>query len=155
MVGTFYEQPILNSPYEEPTRHHALDERGRPTEQEPRAGRRRSELATPMVPASKKQRAKAKEGQGSLELRPGDDISSTDQEYDPTPIINEIRARVADWRKLPSQSDWGVTPATARLLQHWRHHDFQSFRPFFCQIEAVETIIWLTEVARQKKGRKL
>ena len=154
MVGTFYEEPILNSPYEEPTRHHALDERGRPTEQEPRVGRRRSELATPMVPASKKQRAKAKEGQGSLELRPDDDISSTDQEYDPTPIINEIRARVADWRKLPSQSDWGVTPATARLLKHWRHHDFQSFRPFFCQIEAVETIIWLTEVARQQKTHK-
>jgi type III restriction enzyme len=55
-----------------------------------------------MVPASKKQRAKAKEGQQSLELRPGDELSSTDQAYDPTPIINEIRARVADWRRLPS-----------------------------------------------------
>jgi type III restriction enzyme len=40
-----------------------------------------------------------------------------------------------------------VTPETERLLQHWRHHNFNSFRPFFCQVEAVETAIWLTEVA--------
>ena len=40
-----------------------------------------------------------------------------------------------------------MTPETARLLQHWRHHEFSNLRPFFCQIEAVETIIWLTEVA--------
>ena len=40
-------------------------------------------------------------------------------------------------------------PETARLLQHWRHHNFGSIRPFFCQVEAVETVIWLTEVAPQ------
>ena len=44
-------------------------------------------------------------------------------------------------------SDWQVTPETARLLQHWRSHKFNGVRPFFCQIEAVETAIWLTEVA--------
>ena len=32
-------------------------------------------------------------------------------------------------------------------MQHWRHDQFQGARPFFCQIEAVETAIWLTEVA--------
>jgi hypothetical protein len=42
-----------------------------------------------------------------------------------------------------------VTSETARLLQHWRHHEFTGIRPFFCQVEAVETIIWLTEVAPQ------
>ena len=40
-----------------------------------------------------------------------------------------------------------MTPETERLLQHWRHHSFSSFRPFFCQVEAIETVIWLTEVA--------
>ena len=40
-----------------------------------------------------------------------------------------------------------VTPETARLLRHWRHHRFTGVRPFFCQIEAVETAIWLAEVA--------
>ena len=39
------------------------------------------------------------------------------------------------------------TPETARLLQHWRHHEFGGIRPFFCQVEAVETVVWLTEVA--------
>jgi type III restriction enzyme len=32
-------------------------------------------------------------------------------------------------------------------LSHWRSHQFSGVRPFFCQVEAVETIIWLTEVA--------
>ena len=89
-----------------------------------------------------------------MDLHSDDGISSENQEYNPTPIINEIRSRVAAWRRLPSQTDWGVTPATARLLHHWRHHDFQGIRPFFCQIEAVETIIWLTEVARTPKQYK-
>ena len=153
MTGTFYEQPILNSPYEEPLLHHALDEDGQPTDNPPIAGRRRSELITP-VPKPRKRRKIADPKQAKMDLQAGDGVSTEEQEYNPTPIINEIRSRVADWRKLPSQTDWGVTPATARLLQHWRHHDFQDVRPFFCQIEAVETIIWLTEVARNQKTHK-
>ena len=51
------------------------------------------------------------------------------------------------WRSIPNPNDWHVTPETARLLQHWRSHQFSGIRPFFCQIEAVETAIWLTEVA--------
>src|SRR5215813_8906384 len=47
-------------------------------------------------------------------------------------------------------ADWGVTPSTARLLSHWRTYDFEGVRPFFCQIEAAETIIWFTEVARSR-----
>ena len=43
-----------------------------------------------------------------------------------------------------------MTPETARLLQHWRHHQFDNLRPFFCQIEAVETAIWLAEVASDR-----
>ena len=153
MTETFYEQPILNSPYEEPTRYHALDEDGQPTDNPPIAGRRRSELITP-VPKPRKRRKKADPKQVAMDLQSGDGISTAEQEYNPTPIINEIRSRVADWRRLPSQTDWGVTPSTARLLKHWRHHDFQGIRPFFCQIEAVETIIWLTEVARTQKTHK-
>jgi type III restriction enzyme len=80
-----------------------------------------------------------------------EDPSSVEQEYNPTRIINEIRSHVGSWRNLRNPADWAVTPATARLLTHWRHHKFESVRPFFCQIEAVETVIWLTEVARQQK----
>ena len=58
------------------------------------------------------------------------------------------------WRSLPNPSQWQVTPETARLLQHWRHHKFSGVRPFFCQVEAVETAIWLTEVAPQSRNGK-
>jgi type III restriction enzyme len=78
-------------------------------------------------------------------------LSTETQEYNPTPIINEIRDQVASWRDLPNSADWGVTPTTVRLLTHWRHHEFESFKPFFCQIEAVETLIWLNEVARNER----
>jgi type III restriction enzyme len=62
------------------------------------------------------------------------------------PIINEIRSHVDTWRHLPNPNQWLVTPETARLLQHWRNYQFQGIRPFFCQVEAVETAIWLAEV---------
>jgi type III restriction enzyme len=71
--------------------------------------------------------------------------------YSDNDIINEIRSYLESWRKLPDPADWGVTPTTQRLLQHWRHHDFAGARPFFCQIEAVETAIWLMEVARGRR----
>lgn len=63
------------------------------------------------------------------------------------PILNELRGCVDTWRALPNPQQWQVTPETARLLQHWRQHPFDGVRPFFCQIEAVEPAIWLTEVA--------
>lgn len=67
MTETFYEHPILNSPYEEPTRYHALDEHGQPTDNPPIAGRRRSERISP-VPKSKKQRAKPDLVRSTIEL---------------------------------------------------------------------------------------
>ncbi len=148
MTDAFFEDPTLNSPYEEPTRHHALDPDGQPLALPPVHGRRRSDLITP-VPKPKKRKAKG--GQASLALGDAEGYSSIEQEYNPTPIINEIRTHVATWRALPNPADWGVTPATARLLRHWREHDFAGVRPFFCQVEAVETVIWLTEVARREK----
>ena len=148
MPSSFFEQPILNSPYEAPTRHHALDADGQPSEQPPVPGRRRSELITPVPKPRKKQR---KSAQTSFVLPDADGLSTEEQEYNPTPIINEIRSYVASWRALPNPADWGVTPATQRLLTHWRRHPFQTVRPFFCQVEAVETAIWLAEVARRDR----
>ena len=79
MTETFYERPILNSPYEEPTQHHALDEDGQPTDNPPIARRRRSERISP-VPKAKKQRSKSELNQKALDLHSGDGISSEDQE---------------------------------------------------------------------------
>jgi len=62
-------------------------------------------------------------------------------------LETEARRRVDAWRNLPNPNQWRVTPETARLLQHWRHHRFSGIRPFFCQVEAAGTAIWLTEVA--------
>lgn len=54
---------------------------------------------------------------------------------------------------LEPESQWNVTPTTVRLLRHWRNHEFANQRPFFCQVEAVETVIWLTEVAPRTSGQ--
>lgn len=148
MTQHFFEHPILNSPYGYPARHWELVD-GQPTNTILET-RRRSELITP-VPQPKKRRQKR--GQKEMVFDEGKGLSSEEQEYNPTPIINEIRSYVDSWRNLPNPNDWQVTPETARLLQHWRHHPFQSQRPFFCQVEAIETAIWLTEVA-PKLGKR-
>lgn len=148
MTQSFFDQPILNSPYEPPTRFHALDGEGQPLDQPPVDGRRPCDFITP-VPKPKRRSAKA--AQASLIFGDAEGLTSEDQEYNPKPIINEIRSHVATWRALPSDRDWGVTPATARLLHHWRRTEVEGLRPFFCQVEAVETVIWLTEVARSQK----
>jgi len=149
MNDLFFERPILNSPYEYPGRHWELDADGQPTNRILES-RRRSELVTP-VPKPKKKRAA--KGQAAFVLGGADDLSSAEQEYNPTPIINEIRQHVEAWRNLPNPDQWQLTPETTRLLQHWRHHQFQGVRPFFCQVEAVETTIWLTEVAPKLGAR--
>ncbi|MCX5961751.1 MAG: DEAD/DEAH box helicase family protein [Cyanobacteria bacterium] len=154
MVDQFFEKPILNSPYEYPAQYWELDEDGQPTNQII-ARRRRAEFITP-IPKPKKRRS-ARGIQKELVLYGDDGVSTETQQYDPTPIINLIREKVELWRQLPNSSDWRVTPETARLLQHWRSYPFQSIRPFFCQVEAVETAIWLAEVAPQlgKAERKI
>lgn len=142
MDNRFFEQPILNSPYEYPIRHWELDTSGQPT-QEIIDKRRRAEFITP-IPKPKKRRASE---QQDLVFDEGKGLSTQEQQYDPTSIINALRIQVDKWRSIQNPNDWKVTPETARLLQHWRHHQFGGVRPFFCQIEAVETAIWLTEVA--------
>jgi type III restriction enzyme len=142
MSREFFEHPILNSPYEYPSRHWELDAGGQPT-QKIAESRRRADFVTP-IPKPKKQKGAAK--QQGLAF---DEHSSAQQQYSHAGIINGVRAEVDKWRALPDPTTWGVTPETARLLQYWRHHEFSHVRPFFCQVEAVETAIWLTEVAPQ------
>ena len=151
MTETFFEHPILNSPYAYPARHWELDESGQPTNQI-MDRRRFAEFITPIPKPRKRKQAAA---QKAMVLGDPAGVSTAEQEYDPNPIINELRQRVDRWRELP-EAQWGVTPETARLLKHWRHHDFASIRPFFCQVEAAEAIIWLTEVAPNagREGRR-
>ena len=152
MSNPFFDHPILNSPYECPRRHWELDEQGQPTQQIIE-NRRRAEFITP-IPKPKKR--KGASSQQTFVFDEGKGLSTQEQQYDPTSIINEVRGQVERWRAWPKPSEWQVTPETARLLQHWRHHPFSGVRPFFCQVEAVETAIWLTEVAPETAtGKKI
>ncbi len=146
MTNPFFDQPILNSPYECPTRHWELDADGQPT-QRIIDERRRADFITP-IPKPKKRRS---QGQESILFPDSAGLSTETQQYDPTSVINDVRKQVAAWRELP-KSQWQVTPETARLLEHWRSHKFSGVRPFFCQVEAVETAIWLAEVAPQRRN---
>jgi type III restriction enzyme len=150
MDNRFFEQPVLNSPYECPTQHWELDPDGQPTQRIIKS-RRGAEFITPIPKPRKRKGAAGK--QLDFVFDEGKGLSTEEQQYDPTPVINELRRHVDQWRSRPNLSDWQVTPETARLLQHWRHHRFSDIRPFFCQIEAVETVIYLTEVA-PKMGKK-
>ena len=145
MSNPFFERPILNSPYEYPAQHWELDESGQPT-QKINESRRGAEFITP-IPKPRKRKGSAK--QTSLLFDEGKGLTTEAQQYDHTAIINGVRQEVDHWRQVPNPSHWRVTAETARLLQHWRHYMFSGIRPFFCQIEAVETAIWLTEVAPQ------
>jgi type III restriction enzyme len=150
MNNPFFDQPILNSPYAYPARHWELDEFGQPTQQIIEK-RRRADFITP-IPKPKKRKS-AGEQQGFV-FDEGKGLSSEEQQYDQTSIITRLREHVERWRMIPNSAHWKVTPETARLLQHWRHHSFNGIRPFFCQVEAIETAIWLTEVAPTEKAGK-
>ena len=147
MSDQFFEQPILNSPYECPSKHWELDETGQPT-QRIIESRRRAEFISP-IPKPRKHKGSPLEQSAIVFDEAASKLGTEGQKYDLTEIINGVRIQVDRWRKLPNPKQWRVSSETARLLQHWRRHRFNDIRPFFCQIEAVETVIWLTEVAPQ------
>ena len=149
MSDRFFDRPILNSPYEYPSRHWELDESGQPTSQI-LDSRRRVSFITP-IPRPKKR------GQHELVFdAAAQALEKEGQQYELMEVINELRRRVDAWRSIPDSGQWRVTPETARLLKHWRSHRFADIRPFFCQVEAAETAIWLTEVAPRlgNEGRR-
>jgi len=139
MSQQFFESPILNSPYNIPNQYWELDKTGQPTNQIINS-RRSADFISP-IPKPKKRKAV------QLELFADKNISTDSQQYQMSLFINSIREKVSEWRQIPNSDAWRVSPETARLLQHWRHYEFHGVKPFFCQLEAVETAIWLAEVA--------
>ncbi len=161
MSTDFFQSPILNSPYEVPNAYWELDKDGQPTGEQ-KKGRRPSSNLTPVPKPRKRKKGGGLDSleQSGLskemvqqELIGGADISTAEQRYDVNESINAVRALVAEWRQLPNPDQWMVTPETARLLQYWRHFDFPNIKPFFCQLEAVETAIFLAEVAPKLNQR--
>jgi type III restriction enzyme len=126
---TVIENPILNSPFEEPSRHFLFGEDGITDKVVEK--RRLSAYFMP-IPESRRRR-----GQISMEAE------WTADRIRPNEEINSIRAKVGAWRK---EGHPGVTSTTRRLLDYW-HQEDRERRLFFCQLEAVETAIYLAEVA--------
>ena len=123
--------PIINSPFEEPRLHFRFSEQGITDKIAP--GRRQSEYFVPIARPKKK-------GQQQLAFDPW-----TQDRIRPNEFINRVRGRVELWRK---GGYVGITRTTRRLLEHWQNHERER-KLFFCQIEALETAIYVTEVAHK------
>jgi len=124
------ENPILCSPYQEPDQHWLYDTRTGIPAKTP--GRRSASYWF------KSERTGSAQQQMSF---------IAEEERDDLPMVNALRDDVRRWR----ESGWeNASETTKRLLRHWRRED-RSRRLFFCQIEAVETVIYLQEILAQGK----
>ena len=131
MPDVIIPNPVINSPYREPQWHFAFDKRGITADKV--AGRRESEFFIPVPPPKKK--------------NPNEQLVLEELEVkrERNQLINSIRGEVSAWRNARYP---GVTPTTARLLGHWQSEERDpTQRLFFCQIEAIETAIWIGEIA--------
>ncbi len=121
--------PILNAPFSEPERHFKFNDEG--ITDQIANGRRESGYFLPIASPRKKG--------GQLKF----ETEWTQDRFLSSPRINRIRERVNQWR---SGGYVGCTRTTERLLQYWGDPTRER-KLFFCQREALETAIYLTEVA--------
>lgn len=70
------------------------------------------------------------------------DIRNNTRRTEPLDLVNRIRERVGAWREANYP---GTTSVTRRLLEHWHDADARDFPFYFCQLEAIETLIWHLE----------
>ena len=113
-------QLIINSPYEEPTSHWRYNSE---TKYFDRVGGRR--LSGYFV---------AKKGAKSY--------SDDEGVFVEIENVNRIRERVREWR---ANNYPGITNTTRRLIEHWHDNSARYFPFFFCQLDAIETLIFLCE----------
>ena len=131
--------PVLNGPYEEPSRHFELAPSG-PTGVIVES-RRPSEFFVP-IPKPKKGRGKAADTAPTLDF-----ASLTDERVERNDKIDQLRDALRDWRR---QNYPGVTAITRKLLLHWSDESRED-RILFAQREAAETAIYLAEVVGRDK----
>ena len=129
--------PVLNSPFEVPRKHWKFTDDG--ITDEITEGRRPSSYFIPIAPPKKR-------GGG---VQTSLDTGWTEDRVKENERINQIRAEVHKWRATRGSDRWDVTPTTRRLIEYWTRPDREK-RLFFCQLEAVETIVFLTEVAKKR-----
>ena len=76
------------------------------------------------------------------------DIRNNTRRTEPLELVNTIRERVDAWRA----ADYpGVTSVTRRLLAHWWDRGARQLPFYFCQLEAIETLIWWVEALPEFK----
>ena len=126
--------PILNSPYTEPAWHFKSDERG--LTDEVVNSRRPSNFYIP-VP-------KAKTKQQKLEINVAEGAYGSELQKE-NEFINKVRAKIKDWREGGYS---GITKTSRDLLAYWCD-DMRENKLFFCQIEALETLMYINEVAEK------
>ncbi len=131
-ASTHIENPVINSPFVEPAQHFVTTADGKVTG-EIAARRRPSEFFVPVA------RPKKLSAQMTMDAFGGP------SRQQPNEIVNEIRQAVGRWRL---QDYPHITSTTRDLLQHWRDDDRER-KLFFCQLEAAETAIYLTEAAEK------
>jgi len=131
MKQVVIENPVINSPFREPTCHFRFADEG--ITNEVIDGRRLSSYFVPIAQPRKKGKQLAF------------DTEWTKDRIEQNKLVNAIRQRVGLWRK---GGYLGVTPTTARLLAYWTDRDREK-KLFFCQVEALETAIYITEVANK------
>jgi type III restriction enzyme len=132
MPQTVIENPVINSAFKEPTRHFKFSDEG--ITSEIAEERRPSSYFVPIARPKKK---------NPLQL--SFDTEWTKDRIEENKTVNKIRERVKIWRRGGYS---GVTPTTARLLEYWNDPKRER-KLFFCQIEALETAIYITEVGRK------
>ena len=135
MPQAVIDNPVINSPFVEPLRHFRFNDDGITDQIDD--GRRSSSYFIP-IPRPKKKGKDAELNFGNEWTQ--DRIKEND-------FVNRIRARVSLWRSRDQLAST-VTRTTQRLLEYWQNPDREK-KLFFCQIEALETVIYLTEVAHK------
>ncbi len=76
------------------------------------------------------------------------DVRNNTRRVEPLVLVSRIRERVDEWRK----DGWpGITSITRRLLEHWHDRGARQYPFYFCQLEAIETLIWHVEAPTQYK----
>lgn len=129
------DNPVLNNPYEEPRYYYDTDMNGNIDYQTVINGRRPYGYDVNIVP-------KKRSGQAIFSQ---EDFISIDPNAE---FINGIRKEVKEWREAGYPK---ASRITKELLDFWFNNKERqtNLRLFFCQREAVETAVWLNEIAER------
>ena len=124
-MAKIIDQLIINSPYEEPKEYWDYNETSQSFDR--KSGRRSA---------------------GYYIANQGSNQFNEKGNFIPLPLVNEIRKRVKAWK---TNNYPGITSVTRKLIEHWYLKEIRKYAFFFCQLDAIETIIWLAEAPDTEK----